>query len=55
MAAADPFGTLGLRRLIPSLEQVTCSDPKVAPIRAAISSRSTPRATRSLTAEFAPA
>jgi hypothetical protein len=42
----DPLVDLGLRRLIPSLEQVTFSVPTVTPTREAISSQLTPRATR---------
>ena len=35
----------GRRRLIPSLEQVTCREPRVTPISSAISSRLFPRST----------
>jgi hypothetical protein len=44
----DPLVDLGLRRLIPSLEQVTFSVPMVTPTREAIFSQLTPRATRYL-------
>src|SRR5262245_853640 len=38
----------GRRRLMPNLEQVTCSEPTVTPINSAISSRLLPRSTRFL-------
>ena len=38
----------GRRRLIPSLEQVTCREPRVTPISSAISSRLLPRSRRFL-------
>ena len=47
-SSLDPLVDLGLRRLIPNLEQVTFSVPTVTPTREAISSQLTPRATRSL-------
>jgi hypothetical protein len=43
-----PLFNLGRRKLIPSLEQVTASEPTVTPINAAISSRPVPRSTRFL-------
>jgi len=43
-----PLFSLGRRKLIPSLEQVTASEPTVTPISAAISSRPVPRSTRFL-------
>ena len=43
-----PLLKLGRRRLMPNLEQVTCSEPTVAPINSAISSRLFPRSTRFL-------
>jgi len=43
-----PLFSLGRRKLIPSLEQVTASEPTVTPINAAISSRPVPRSTRFL-------
>jgi hypothetical protein len=38
----------GRRKLMPNLEQVTCSEPTVTPINSAISSRLFPRSTRVL-------
>jgi hypothetical protein len=35
----------GRRKLMPNLEQVTCSEPTVTPINSAISSRLFPRST----------
>ena len=43
-----PLFSLGRRKLIPSLEHVTASEPTVTPISAAISSRAVPRSTRFL-------
>jgi hypothetical protein len=43
-----PLFSLGRRKLIPSLEHVTASEPTVTPISAAISSRPVPRSTRFL-------
>jgi hypothetical protein len=43
------YPSLGRRRLIPSLEQVTCRELTVTPISSAISSRLFPRSTRFLT------
>jgi len=43
-----PLFKVGRRRLMPNLEQVTCSEPTVAPISSAISSRLLPRSTRFL-------
>ena len=47
---SEPIALLkvGRRRLMPNLEQVTCSEPTVAPINSAISSRLVPRSTRFL-------
>jgi hypothetical protein len=43
-----PLLKVGRRRLMPNLEQVTCSEPTVTPISSAISSRLLPRSTRFL-------
>jgi hypothetical protein len=47
-SCTDPVLGLRVRRLIPSLEQVTWREPTVTPICAEISSRLAPRARRSL-------
>jgi hypothetical protein len=44
----EPLGKIIRRKLMPSLEQVTWSDPTVTPTRLAISSRLIPAATESL-------
>src|SRR5262252_3124479 len=44
----EPLGEIIRRKLIPSLEHVTWSDPTVTPSRLAISSRLIPSATHSL-------
>src|SRR5262245_38481520 len=43
-----PVLKVGRRKLMPYLEQVTCSEPTVTPINSAISSRLLPRSTRFL-------
>jgi hypothetical protein len=48
LRGSSPVRDLGLRRLIPSLEQVTFRVPTVTPTSVAISSQAMPRATRSL-------
>src|SRR5262245_57430645 len=44
-----PILKVGRRKLTPNLEQVTCREPRVTPIKSAISSRLLPRSTRFLT------
>src|SRR5262245_36578075 len=47
-ASSAAFASLDGRRLMPKREHVTCSEPTVTPINAAISSRCLPRSTRFL-------